>query len=135
MNKGQNSRFACLISVIRRPRLSWRYGRIVHQLEQVLTEAGDNGHLLAMLADRVELVGEGGLELLARDVAQLSLGHQRLGLSPHQLLLQHDNLRAVGLLVLELRDLIGDFLLSCEGWATLVVSEMFWTGSSKTVGL
>ena len=41
---------------------------LVHELEQVFAEASDDGHLLAVLAERVELVGECSLELLASDV-------------------------------------------------------------------
>ena len=78
----------------------------------MLAVAGDDGQLLAVLADGVELVVEAGLELLARDVGQLRLGHERLGLGPHQLLLQHHDARRVGLLVLELRDLVRDLLLT-----------------------
>lgn len=78
----------------------------------MLAIAGDNGQFLAMLAESVELVGEGGLELFAGDVGQLGLCDQRLGFGTDQLLLEDDYAGRVGLLVLELGDLIGDFLLA-----------------------
>ena len=67
-----------------------------------------------MLTESVELVGEGGLELLARDVGKLSFGDQRLGLGADELLLEHDDFRAVGFFVFKLRNLIGDLLLACS---------------------
>ena len=88
---------------------------VVNQLEEVLAVAGDDGHLLAVLAERIELVGEGSLQLLTSDVGKLGLGDERLGLGTDKLLLKDDNLGAVGLLVLELSNLVGDLLLACEG--------------------
>jgi hypothetical protein len=85
---------------------------VVNQLEEVLAVAGDDGHLLAVLAERIELVGEGGLQLLAGDVGELGLSNERLGLGTDELLLEDDDLGAVGLLVLELGNLIGDLLLA-----------------------
>lgn len=67
-----------------------------------------------MLAESIELVGEGSLELLAGDVGELGLGDEGLGLSTDKLLLEDDNLGAVGLLVLELGDLVRDLLLAWE---------------------
>lgn len=86
---------------------------VVDKLEQVLAVAGNDGQLLAVLAQGVELVGVGSLELLARDVGELSLGDEGLGLGTDELLLEDDNLGRVGLFVLELGDLIGDLLLAC----------------------
>ena len=88
---------------------------VVDQLEKVLAVAGDDGHLLAVLAERIELVGEGGLQLLAGDVGELGLSDERLGLGADKLLLEDNDLGAVGLLVLELSDLVGDLLLACGG--------------------
>jgi hypothetical protein len=87
---------------------------VVNQLEEVLAVAGDDGHLLAVLAERIELVGEGGLQLLTGDVGELGLSDERFGLGTDKLLLEDDNLGAVGLLVLELSNLVGDLLLACE---------------------
>ena len=78
----------------------------------MLSVAGDDGELLAVLAHGIELVGEGGLELLAGDVGQLGLGDEGLGLSADKLLLEDDNLGGVGLLVLQLGNLVGDLLLA-----------------------
>ncbi len=78
----------------------------------MLAEAGNDGHLLGVLAHGIKLVGKGSLQLLARDVRQLRLGDKRLGLGAHQLLLQHDDARRVGLLVFELGDLIRDLLFT-----------------------
>jgi hypothetical protein len=85
---------------------------VVDELEQVLSVASNDGELLAVLAHGIELVGEGGLELLAGDVGQLGLGDQGLGLSANKLLLENNNLGGVGLLVLQLGDLVGDLLLA-----------------------
>jgi hypothetical protein len=87
---------------------------VVDELEQVLSVASNDGELLAVLAHGVELVGEGGLELLAGDVGQLGLGDQGLGLGADKLLLENNNLGGVGLLVLQLGDLVGDLLLACK---------------------
>jgi hypothetical protein len=87
---------------------------VVDELEEVLAVAGNNSHLLAVLPESIELVGESSLQLLTGDVGELSLGDERLGLSTDKLLLENDDLRAVGLLVLELSDLVGDLLLACD---------------------
>ena len=48
---------------------------VVDELEEMLSVAGDDRKLLAVLAESIELVGERCLELLAGDVAQLRLGN------------------------------------------------------------
>jgi hypothetical protein len=73
-----------------------------------------------VLAHSIELVGEGGLELLAGDVGQLGLCDQGLGLGTDKLLLENDNLGRVGLLVLELCNLVGNLLLACGELAVFV---------------
>ena len=78
----------------------------------MLSVSGDDGKLLAVLAEGIELVGECCLELLARDVGKLGFSNQRFGLSTDKLLLENDNARAIWLLVLELSDLVGNFLLA-----------------------
>lgn len=86
---------------------------VVDELEEVLAVAGNDGHLLAVLTESVELVSESSLQLLTSDVGELSLSDERLGLGTDKLLLKNNNLGAVGLLVLELSDLVGDLLLAC----------------------
>lgn len=86
---------------------------VVDELEEVLAVASNDGHLLAVLTESVKLVGESSLQLLAGDVGELSLSDERLGLSTDKLLLENDNLGAVGLLVLQLGDLVCDLLLAC----------------------
>lgn len=113
VERAGNLRLAGLISVVGLTGLAWSHGGIVNELEEVLAEASDDGELLAVLTESIELVGESRLELLTGDVGQLRLGHQRLGFGTDKLLLEDDNARAVGLLVLELSDLIGDLLLAC----------------------
>ena len=78
----------------------------------MLAVAGDDGDFFAVLAQCVELVGEGGLELLARDVGELGFGDEGLGLGAHEFLFEDDDARAVGLFVFQLGDLVGDFLFA-----------------------
>ena len=78
----------------------------------MLAEASDDGELLRVLTESVELVGESSLQLLTSNVGQLGLSNQRLGLGSNELLLENNNLGAVGLLVLELSNLVGDLLLA-----------------------
>lgn len=99
-----------LVAVVRVPRLAGGDGRVVDELEEVLAEARDDGELLAVLAQRVELVVEGGFELLARDVGQLGFGDEGLGFGADELLFEDDDLGGLRLFVFELGDLVGDFL-------------------------
>ena len=80
----------------------------------MLAVTGNDGQLLAVLAHSIELVGKGGLELLTGNVGQLSLSDKGLGLGADELLLKYDDLGRVGLLVLQLRDLVGDLLFACN---------------------
>lgn len=112
-DQGRLIRFAGFISVISVSRLAGCDRSIVDQFEQVLSVTSDDGKFLAVLTESIELVGERCLELLARDVGELGFRDQRLGLGADKLLLEHDNARAVGFFVLELRNLIGDLLLAC----------------------
>ena len=108
-----NIRLASLVTIVSVSGLAGSDGGVVNQLEQVLSVASDNGHLLRVLTKSIELVSESCLQLLAGDVGQLGLGNQRFGFSADKLLLQDNNLGAVGLLVLELGNLISDLLLAC----------------------
>jgi hypothetical protein len=101
-----------LVSVVGVAGLARGDGSVVNELEEVLAEAGDDSKLLAVLTEGIELVGEGSLQLLTGDVGELGLGDERLSLGTDELLLKDDNLGAVGLLVLELGDLVGDLLLA-----------------------
>ena len=103
---------AGLVSVVRIARLAGRDRSVVDEFEEMLAVAGDDGEFLRVLAECVELVGEGCLELLARDVGELGLGDERLGFGADQLLLEDDDLGAVGFLVFQLGDLVGDLLLA-----------------------
>jgi hypothetical protein len=120
---------ASLISVVRRAGLAGSDGSIVNQLQEVLAVASDDGNLLAVLAEGVELVGVRGLNLFAGDVGELSLGDERLGLGTDQLLLKDDNLGGVGLLVLELGNLVSDLLLACW-WLAFIRKGVAGSGSS-----
>ena len=106
-------RFAGLISVIRVASLAGCDGCVVDELEEMLAEAGNNGKLLAMFAESVKLVSKSGLELLARDVGELSLGNKRFGFGADEFLLENNDTWAIGLFVLELGNLISDLLLAC----------------------
>ena len=103
---------AGVVAIVGLTGLTGGNGGIVDQLEQVLSVAGDDGNLLGVLAHGVELVLESSLDLLAGDVGQLGLGDQGLGFGADQLLLQDDDAGRVGVLVLELGDLVGDLLLA-----------------------
>ena len=102
----------CLVSVICSTRLAWCDWGIVDELKEVLAEASDDGGLLAVLSQRIELVGECSLELLTRDVAQLRLSNERFGLGSDEFLLEYDNSWGVGVLVFQLGDLVCDLLLA-----------------------
>jgi hypothetical protein len=110
-----DDRLGGLVAVVGGAGLAGGDGGVVDELEEVLAVPGDDGDLLAVLAQGVELVGEGGLELLTGDVAELGLGDEGLGFGADELLLEDDDLGGVGLLVLQLGDLIGDLLLAVTG--------------------
>ena len=93
----------------------------------MLAVAGDDGDLLTVLPQGIELVLEGRLDLLARNVGQLRLCDQRLGLGPDELLLKDNDARRVGVLVLELGDLISDLLLAWE-------LSAWWSDSAGSAG-
>jgi hypothetical protein len=97
----------------------------------VLAKSSNDGQLLAVLSQSVELVGKCGLELLAGDVGQLCFGDKRFGFSTNKLLLEDDDLGGVRLLVFELRDLIGDLLLT-YGTVSKVYVEMRGWGSIRS---
>lgn len=78
----------------------------------MLAEASNDGKLLAVFLQSVELIGESCLELLTGDVGKLSFCNERLCLSTDKLLFKNDDARAVRLLVLELSNLISDLLLA-----------------------
>lgn len=78
----------------------------------MLSVASDDGNFLAMLAKSIKLVSKRRLELLTGNVGKLSLRDKRFGFSADELLLKDDDAGAVGFLVFELRDLVGDLLLS-----------------------
>ena len=78
----------------------------------MLAITGNEGHLLAVFAESVELVGEGGLQLLACNVGELGFGDKRFGFGAYKLLLEDDDLWAIGFLVLELSDLVGYLLFA-----------------------
>lgn len=108
-----NLRLGGLVSVVGLASLTRSDGSIIDKLKEVLSVASNNGKLLTVLAHGIKLVGKGSLELLTSDVGQLCLGNEGLGFSAHKLLLKDDNLGGVGLLVLQLSDLVGNLLLAC----------------------
>lgn len=103
---------AGVVAVVGLARFAGGHGVVVDQVEEVLAVAGDDGDLLAVLAQGIELVLEGGFDLLPSDVGELGFGDEGLGLGADQLLLQDDDARGLRVLVLELGDLIGDLLLA-----------------------
>jgi hypothetical protein len=105
---------ASLISVIGLASLTRSNRSIIDKLEQVLSVAGNDGNLLAVLTESIELVGIGSLNLLAGDVRKLCLSNKRLSLSSDKFLLENNDLGRVRLLVLELSNLVGNLLLACN---------------------
>ena len=113
-DRSPHVRLAGLVSVICVSCLSGSHRSVVNKLEQVLAVPGYDGELFAMLAEGIELVGEGGLQFLTSDVGKLSLSNKRFSLGSDKFLLEHDNARRVGFLVFELSNLISDLLLACD---------------------
>ena len=120
---------AGLIAVVGGASLARGDGSIVNQLEQVLAVAGNDSNLFAVLTEGIKLVGVGSLDLLTSDVRELGLGDQRLCLGTDELLLKDNNLGRVGLLVLELGNLVGDLLL-----AWILVLALAASGSGADLG-
>ncbi len=87
--RGQMSdlRFASLVAVISFTGLSWSHGGIVNELQKMLPKASNDGELLAVLLESIELVSERRLELLTGDVGELGLCNERLCLSTDKFLL------------------------------------------------
>jgi hypothetical protein len=56
-----NSRLAGLVTVVGGPGLTRSDRGVVNELEEVLAESSNDGNLLAVLAEGIEVVGEGGL--------------------------------------------------------------------------
>ena len=120
---------AGLIAVVGGASLARGDGSVVNQLEQVLAVAGNDSNLFAVLTEGIKLVGVGSLDLLTSDVRELGLGDQRLCLGTDELLLKDNNLGRVGLLVLELGNLVGDLLL-----AWILVLALAASGSGADLG-
>lgn len=109
----KNLRLGGLVAVVCLAGLTRGYRGVINELKEVLSVACNDGKLLAVLTHGIELVGESSLQLLTGDVGQLGLGDKGLSLSTDKLLFKDDNLGRVGLLVLQLSDLVGDLLLAC----------------------
>lgn len=105
---------AGIVAVVCLAGLAGSHWGVVNQVQKVLAVPGDDGDLFAVLAQSVELILEGGLDLLTGDVGQLGLSDKGLGLGADKLLLQNDNSGRVGILVFQLGNLISDLLLACE---------------------
>ena len=119
-----DSRLASLVAVVSLTGFSRSNWCIVDKFEEVLSVASDDGQLLAVLAHGVELVSESCLELLTSNVGKLGFGDQRLGLGTYELLLKDNNLGGVGLLVLQLGNLVGDLLLAYTTVSVFLVVHM-----------
>ena len=61
MKMGCRLRLASLISVIRFTSLTWSDWGIINELQKMLSETSNDGKLLAVLLDGIELVGKGRL--------------------------------------------------------------------------
>ena len=120
-------RLASLVAVVSLTGLSGSDRCIINKLEKVLSVAGNDGELLAVFAHGIELICESCLELLTGDVGELGFGDKRLGLSTYELLFENNNLGGVGLLVLQLSDLVGDLLLAYMIVSVALVARMWLT--------
>lgn len=80
----------------------------------MLSVAGNNGDFLAVFAQCIKLICVSSLYLLTRYIRKLSFGDKGFGFGADELLLEDNNLGRVGLLVLELGNLIRDLGLACE---------------------
>lgn len=107
-----NDSLAGIISIVGLAGFAGSDRSVVDQVQEVLAVAGNESNLLAVLTESVELVLEGGLELLTGDVGQLGLRDEGFGLGTDQLLFEDNDARRVWLLVLELGDFVGDLLLA-----------------------
>jgi len=87
-------RLASFVSVVRVPGFTRSDWSVINKLEQMFSVSSDNGKLLAMLTESIELVGKGSLELLASDVGQLSFGDKGFGFSADKLLLKDEEVKA-----------------------------------------
>jgi len=71
-----NIRLTGLVSIICFAGLTRSYRCIIDKLQQMLSESGDDGKLLAVLTEGIELVSERSLELLTGNVRQLGFGNK-----------------------------------------------------------
>lgn len=78
----------------------------------MLAVSSDDGKLLTVLAQCVELVCESCLELLTSDVGKLGFSDEGFRFRTDEFLFKDNDTGGVGLLVFELSDLIGNFLLA-----------------------
>lgn len=78
----------------------------------MLSVARNDGQLLAVLTQSIELVGESSLEFLTGDVGELGFRDERLGFGTDELLLEDNDAGRVWFLVFQLGDLVGDLLFA-----------------------
>ncbi len=71
---GEYIRLAALVSVISFTSLARSHWGVIDELQEMLSESGNDGKLLAVFTERIELVSESCLQLLAGDVGQLGFG-------------------------------------------------------------
>jgi hypothetical protein len=76
LRHGQNLRLASLVAVVCVSGLARGDRGVVDELQEVLAVTGNDGHLLRVLTESIELVSESSLQLLAGDVGELGLGDQ-----------------------------------------------------------
>ena len=88
--------------------LAGHNGRIVEQVDELSRLGREQDLLLGSLDDGGGVDVVCLLELLAGNVGQLSLGDKRLGFGANELLLESDELGGLGLLVLQLLNLVLD---------------------------
>ena len=105
-----------LIAIVGIACLAWGDRVVVDEFEKVLSVASNDRRFFTMLAERIKLVVECGLQLLTSNIGQLGFSNKRFCLGTDEFLFEDDDARTVWFLVLELGNLVGDLLLAVAGW-------------------
>ena len=75
-----NDGFAGVVAVIGGARLARRHRSVIDEIEEMFSVTGNDGSLLTVFTESVELICVRGFELLSSNVGQLGFGDKRLRL-------------------------------------------------------